>query len=332
MPIPNQSLDQKIEEQTPIDLISLLKAIEAAINEKDKDNLKIAVDNLVVFLIGCFESNPLKQSDLPRALKKIQELPSNPSLIQLQILLQADELDKNYLSILSIALKLYEAKQWLAFNTVDTNLSILNIGLKVSHYGFDLSFYASSEPKQTLLGKPPKHEVPGFFKHRLQIIHPIYWNYDELGNVAYLTSQEKKKFKVRHEDPSKPLTRTNGTIPDGNYLYIISPKGGLYIANQSELNALNLRHSSIRAGQPVLCAGEITIKEGKITQIDNGSGHYKPSWSNLMMSCLYLKNKGILNEDCIIHTINHDGVVRKDITVEKLTKDAEYESFHAYTF
>ena len=50
------------------------------------------------------------------------------------------------------------------------------------------------------------------------------------------------------------------------------------------------------------------------------------------MSCLYIKNKGILNDDCIIHTINHDGVVMQDITVEKLTEDAEYESFRAESF
>lgn len=45
-------------------------------------------------------------------------------------------------------------------------------------------------------------------------------------------------------------------------------------------------HSSLNAGADVICAGEIAFVAGKITYIDNGSGHYKPTAKHLQ-NCVY---------------------------------------------
>jgi len=40
-------------------------------------------------------------------------------------------------------------------------------------------------------------------------------------------------------------------------------------------------HSSLNAGNDVLCAGTVVITNGVIMQIDNQSGHYRPTRRNL---------------------------------------------------
>lgn len=36
-------------------------------------------------------------------------------------------------------------------------------------------------------------------------------------------------------------------------------------------------HSSLGSGKPVAGAGEINVKDGVLTEISNGSGHYQPT-------------------------------------------------------
>ena len=43
------------------------------------------------------------------------------------------------------------------------------------------------------------------------------------------------------------------------------------------LEVAQFNHSSLAAGNAVLCAGEILIHEGDVIEIDNNSGHYRPS-------------------------------------------------------
>ena len=52
-------------------------------------------------------------------------------------------------------------------------------------------------------------------------------------------------------------------------------------------------HSTGSCGQPVICAGIITIKNNKIISIDNDSGHYMPPESMLLEMLRILISKGI---------------------------------------
>jgi hypothetical protein len=53
---------------------------------------------------------------------------------------------------------------------------------------------------------------------------------------------------------------------------------------------LTCRHSTLAGGKPVLCSGLMKVKEGKITYIDNNSGHYKPTSANLYNAVKKLKD------------------------------------------
>ena len=75
-------------------------------------------------------------------------------------------------------------------------------------------------------------------------------------------------------------------IKDGHYLYCILP---------TEILCLFQGHHSAGAcGQPVICAGYITIVNKKIIKIDNSSGHYAPPFDMLIKAIEILKIKEII--------------------------------------
>ncbi len=56
----------------------------------------------------------------------------------------------------------------------------------------------------------------------------------------------------------------------------------------------NIRHTSISRGKPVLGAGSLKIKGGKLVYIDNNSGHYRPVPEILCQVLMILKEKGAI--------------------------------------
>ena len=75
-------------------------------------------------------------------------------------------------------------------------------------------------------------------------------------------------------------------VEDGYYLYCILPNKTLCIFNG--------HHSGGACGQPVICAGNITIKNNNIIQIDNSSGHYSPPSYMLKKALEVLQTQGII--------------------------------------
>ena len=59
-------------------------------------------------------------------------------------------------------------------------------------------------------------------------------------------------------------------------------------------------------GQPVACGGHIKFKDGLITKITNGSGHYMPNSDQLKLVCKHFKDLGILSKDVAIEAYSHN--------------------------
>ena len=78
---------------------------------------------------------------------------------------------------------------------------------------------------------------------------------------------------------------------------------------QNEGDDLAIHHSSYLAGKVVLCAGMIIIDDGKLLHIDNESGHYKPSTSNLLNLLAALR---------LEHQIPLANVTTKDVVLPNL--------------
>jgi hypothetical protein len=86
---------------------------------------------------------------------------------------------------------------------------------------------------------------------------------------------------------------------DGKDIYAMDKYGNLMsIPDTARLGGpidSEHRHSSLNAGNRVVCAGYIAIQLGKITYIDNRSGHYKPTEKDLARAVNILMNEHSLD-------------------------------------
>lgn len=129
------------------------------------------------------------------------------------------------------------------------------------------------------------------------------------AHASELTNNKKEQENI--EEKSQLLTKTNekGEVYLTNYLgevidnysgrYVIDRNGKIHITTPF-VSELIRYHTSFLNGKPVICAGEIKISKGKITEIDNESGHYLPLPFHLHQGVSYLKSENVLDENCIV--------------------------------
>jgi len=114
--------------------------------------------------------------------------------------------------------------------------------------------------------------------------------------IPEMEGNKLKGFKGKPYD-------TAGEISKGEkdcVAYVITLDGKLVTHQHINVNEgeLACRHSTLAGGKPVLCSGLMKVKEGKITYIDNNSGHYKPTSANLYNAVKKLE--GLFSDDAKI--------------------------------
>lgn len=63
-------------------------------------------------------------------------------------------------------------------------------------------------------------------------------------------------------------------------------------------------HSSFVSGKKVRCAGMIRVTNGKVTRVDNDSGHYKPGARHLRNFVQFLSTQNVLTRDAIVEDVS----------------------------
>jgi hypothetical protein len=77
------------------------------------------------------------------------------------------------------------------------------------------------------------------------------------------------------------------------HMYALDHHGNLFTRESPPRNFTEFfNHSSFNAGREIMCAGMIWIRNGKLKHLDNESGHYKPSWENLVQAVRFLHEEG----------------------------------------
>ena len=149
---------------------------------------------------------------------------------------------------------------------------------------------------------------------------------NEQWTTAYDDATKMTSVKEAKLGAAGLLYGPDGTTKlHGTFGYVVDPSDGtIYTFNQSEgyvskgdawlsLSGLStpqvtamiqkaltagekvsyVHHSSPLAGQPVAGAGQITVDQGKITNINNESGHYTPQGEYLWQTIEWLKASGM---------------------------------------
>lgn len=72
-------------------------------------------------------------------------------------------------------------------------------------------------------------------------------------------------------------------------MYVLTQQGELLVSFEHGRH----RHSSLVAGAPVCAAGCLRVRNGRLLEFDNHSGHYHPSAASLQVVATWLRSKGV---------------------------------------
>ncbi|WP_341808512.1 hypothetical protein [Wolbachia endosymbiont (group E) of Neria commutata] len=178
-----------------------------------------------------------------------------------------------------------------------------------------------------------------YFTPDEQIEHALYIG-EENGDLKLYTLEGKLYDTTNETSKGK----------EGYVAYVLTLDGRLvthaHVNTRTEEYAY--RHSMLAGGEPVICSGLLQVINGKITHIDNNSGHYKPEAANLYkvvekFKGLFSKNAKVVCYGYFYRLLQQIPLIRKIPTkkeesvenflerMEKKGKDklTEYEKYFA---
>jgi len=134
------------------------------------------------------------------------------------------------------------------------------------------------------------------------------------GTIFYQDQSKIKNIALHYS--KEGLKDSKGQLISSSGNYVFNSKGELFyipilgyglIIQNEQGEAVVLHHSSLVAGKPVSCAGTISISNGKIEEITNTSGHYKPSEKDFSKMLRKLVKTGVdLSETMIVVCTGRD--------------------------
>jgi hypothetical protein len=123
---------------------------------------------------------------------------------------------------------------------------------------------------------------------------------DRANGIPYLTPAKREKYKIHFKDGKlyykrwwglSKIKKTPAADPPfhAGFMFVMDEQGNLYMAAESEVK----HHSAFLAGGPVAAAGILFISNAKIVEINNLSGHYRPTQEIYQQALRELKENGI---------------------------------------
>lgn len=199
--------------------------------------------------------------------------------------------------------------------TDDLNRNLMRLmGARDAFKGSNAEYIPELSPEQLRL-KPPAliikpTEKPGcskdkayqdlFNQSELLDVHDPSRELDKKCNTHFFRlPSARARFRVHifkgHFFQGNTLFDTSEYIAHGKKTYAaftLNANGELSVFPHQAQEG-KLCHSSMNAGAPVVGAGELVIKKGKLLAINTHSGHYQPSVFNLYRTLQYFDNRGI---------------------------------------
>ncbi|HXF28880.1 MAG TPA: hypothetical protein VN457_03450, partial [Chlamydiales bacterium] len=131
----------------------------------------------------------------------------------------------------------------------------------------------------------------------------------KLSPVTYLDKDQRKDYEMQvkkgniytKHSGSKPLhTTVKANKNNRDYIFVISPENKVYIGIYEKGV---MQHSSFLSGGAVQSAGLLVMKNGKIAEITNKSGHYQPTPQMISNALMVFKAQGIKIDGIIVNLL-----------------------------
>lgn len=108
---------------------------------------------------------------------------------------------------------------------------------------------------------------------------------EEWIHVDYWTPEQQSDGELKPDCIKALLSR------DANYMYVILPDDRMIIG---KFEFGRVHHSTLAAGSPVLAAGNIRIRNGRVFMLDANSGHYHPSEEHQDYATDWARKRGLI--------------------------------------
>ena len=175
----------------------------------------------------------------------------------------------------------------------DTHIFILKNQLSVmnslySEGEITFSNYGNNFPMPGYLETALRPFLPS--NNQLKKQHNAYWPYDEFVNPdpAYLENNLIKRTNLKGIYTLNKINKINEPNLTYGGSYVMDCMGSIYLIDLTT-------HGTPMGAAAIVSAGYISIFHGEIVQIDNSSGHYKPTCDNLRNAIDYLNNNHAMN-------------------------------------
>ena len=112
-------------------------------------------------------------------------------------------------------------------------------------------------------------------------------------HVETVTENGRPVTRIYGAD-NKPFdTRSSKVFDGGNgrAIFVMNADGEIF-ASKSQIRG-EFHHSSLAGGQPVAAAGELVIENGRLVEITNRSGHYRPEVDFTNQALASFQNQGV---------------------------------------
>lgn len=154
---------------------------------------------------------------------------------------------------------------------------------------------------------------------------PDFRDMDEALEIKYFKPAERAQFQVFQKDgylfdaQGKLLCRNGECFG----IYTMDETGRIYFFPNNEI-AARVKHSSLTSGKgkSISSAGDITVKDGKIIQFNNNSGHYQPDAEINLQLLDEVVSKGSKLPESIefLTTVTENGINSHVINLRELAR------------
>ena len=112
----------------------------------------------------------------------------------------------------------------------------------------------------------------------------------EQQRAQYRVNLGKRLIGETSKTPLDTEQMTSYGSGEGYGVFVLSPSGEFYVG---EHRIQRFHHTSFLAGGEVRAAGEVKIQKGKLLEITNKSGHYKPTEEHTLALLDHLASNGV---------------------------------------
>jgi hypothetical protein len=121
---------------------------------------------------------------------------------------------------------------------------------------------------------------------------------DDAGRQQYRLTVKDGKLYDADGNPFDSSLGHSAHSGGGKAIFVMDKDGNLYASNYHSPGQFH--HSSFLGGQPVSAAGELSVRDGRLVELTDRSGHYKPAREFTQQALDRLKGSGIVPDSVSI--------------------------------